>query len=176
MSTPIYGFTPARGKRGKEGATSCSSPNRRRAVSGRVNSANGIGRQGGVVVRLVSLAKIAFAAMLVLHCGEHPASRDPKPGNLPPHPSHEVDSTGLSCPEDTREIGAAPPKGLEQYCAIIAEDGSQILHGPSRTCGHHTRCRSGSSCGLQFGFTKLKSQCEAKGIGQGIVLFYRDQV
>jgi antitoxin component YwqK of YwqJK toxin-antitoxin module len=87
----------------------------------------------GGVLRLVNLAKIAFAAMLALHCGDDPASGDSKPGRLPLHPSHEVDFTGLSCPEGTREMGAAPPKGLEQYCAIVAEDGSEVFHGPSRT-------------------------------------------
>jgi len=30
-------------------------------------------------------------------------------------------------------MGAAPPEGLEQYCAIVAEDGSEVFHGPSRT-------------------------------------------
>jgi len=87
----------------------------------------------GVVVRLVSLAQIALAAMLALHCGEDPASRDSQPGKLPLHPSQDAEATALSCPEGTREMGAAPPEGLEQYCAIIAEDGSEIPHGPART-------------------------------------------
>jgi hypothetical protein len=30
-------------------------------------------------------------------------------------------------------MGAAPPKGLHEYCAIVTEDGSEIFHGPSRT-------------------------------------------
>ncbi|MBW1686704.1 MAG: toxin-antitoxin system YwqK family antitoxin [Deltaproteobacteria bacterium] len=87
----------------------------------------------GGVVRLSNLAKIAFAAMLALHCGDDPASEASKPGRLPLHPSHEVDSARLACPEGTREMGAAPPEGLEQYCAIVAEEGSEVLHGPSRT-------------------------------------------
>jgi antitoxin component YwqK of YwqJK toxin-antitoxin module len=81
----------------------------------------------------VNLAKIALAAVLALHCGGDPASENSKPGKLPRHPSHEVDSAGLPCPEGTRETGAAPPEGLEQYCAIVAADGSEVLHGPART-------------------------------------------
>ncbi|NIU63802.1 MAG: hypothetical protein GWN66_25665, partial [Pseudomonas stutzeri] len=87
----------------------------------------------GGVVRLVNLAKIAFAAMLALHCGADRASEGAKPGKLPLHSSRETDSTELSCPDGTRKMGAAPPKGLEQYCAIVAEDGSEVFHGPSRT-------------------------------------------
>jgi antitoxin component YwqK of YwqJK toxin-antitoxin module len=136
----------------------------------------------GGVVRLVSFATAAFAATLALHCGDDPASEDSKPGKLPLHSSRDVDSTELSCPEGTREMGAAPPKGLEQYCAIVAEDGSEVFHGPSRTW-HGSRRResegafeNGKPHGLWFvwhadGTPGAKGRFE-KGKKQGEWRFY----
>ncbi len=64
--------------------------------------------------------------LLVLGACAKPASGPSAPPPVPP--PHD-----LACPEGSVPLGAAPPRGLEAWCARTLPDGKRLRTGPSMT-------------------------------------------